>query len=76
MTSSAPPDDFFLEALRRAGDDTSPPLSADRLHDVAEARRMTPAERLATFNELMTLVEGLGMPARVERSVVCGELLL
>jgi hypothetical protein len=37
---------------------------------------MTPAERLATFNELMTLVEGLGIPARVERPVVCGELLL
>jgi hypothetical protein len=76
MTSSAPPDDFFLAALRRAGDDDCPPLSADRLYDVAEARRMSPAERLATLNDIMTLVEGFGVPPRVEKPIACGKLRL
>jgi hypothetical protein len=76
MTSSAPPDDFFLEALCRAGNDACPPLGADRVHDIAEARRMSPAERLATLNELMMLVEGLGIAPRVEESVSCGALRL
>ncbi len=76
MTSSAPPDDFFLAALRRAGDDDCPPLGVDRLHDIAEARGMSPAERLASLNELMMLVEGFGIPTRVEEPVLCGDVRL
>lgn len=76
MTSSAPHDDPFLAALRRAGDDDCPPWSADRLYDLAEARRMSPSERLATLNEIMTLVEGFEIPDRAEKPIVCGELRL
>ena len=76
MTSSAPPDDWFLEALRRAGDEEGPPLGPDRLHDIAEARRMTPRERLAALNEIMLLVEATRIPPRVEEPVACGVLRL
>jgi hypothetical protein len=76
MTSSALHDDWFLQALRRAGDDDCPPLGADRLHDIAEARRMTPGERLAALNDIMLLVEATGVPSRVEESIACGDLRL
>jgi hypothetical protein len=76
MTSSAPQGDWFLEVLRRAGDESCPPLGADRLHEIAEARRMTPTERLATLNEIMLLAEATRNPCRVEVPVVCGALRL
>lgn len=76
MTSSAPQGDWFLDALRRAGDESCPPLGPDRLHDLAEARRMTPTERLATLNEIMLLVEATRIPSRVEYPVECGALRL
>jgi hypothetical protein len=78
MTSSAPHDDWFLDALRRAGEDDCPPLRPDRLHDIAEARRMTPDQRMAALNEIMLFVEAT--PARTEprteRSIDCRNLRL
>jgi hypothetical protein len=79
MTSSAlrdNHDDWFLDALRRAGDEDCPPLGPDRLHDIVEARRMTPGERLAALNEIMLLVETAGVPLRVEQAVECSRLQL
>ena len=76
MTSSAPQGDWFLDALRRAGDESCPPLGADRLHDIAEARRMTPTERLAALNEIMLLAEATRVRPRVEGPIECGALRL
>lgn len=76
MTSSAQHDDWFLEALRRAGEEECPPLGADRLHDIAQARRLTPGERLAALNEIMLLVDATRISARVEEPIECGRLQL
>jgi hypothetical protein len=76
MTSSAQHDDWFLQALRRAGDEDCPPLRADRLHDIAEARRLTPAQRLVALNDIMLLVDATRIPARTEKPIECGTLQL
>jgi hypothetical protein len=76
MTSCAQHDDWFLQALRRAGDEDCPPLSADRQRDLEAARRMTPGERLAALNEIMLLVDAMKVPARTEETVKCSVLRL
>ena len=76
MTSSAQHDDWFLAALRRAGDEDCPALGAGRQYDIAEARRMSPGERLAGLDEIMRLIESAGIPSRVEEPVRCGDLRL
>jgi hypothetical protein len=66
----------LMLALHRAGDDDCPPLSTDRLHDVAQARAMTPSQRLAALNDIMLLVDGMQIPPRIEEPVEHGALRL
>jgi hypothetical protein len=76
MTSSVPRDDWFLDALRRAGAEGTRPLSADRLHDIAQSRRLTPAQRLLLLDDMMLALEAAGIQRRVEEPIHCGELRL
>ncbi|MFC4821553.1 hypothetical protein [Dokdonella ginsengisoli] len=77
IAAFAPLTELALRTLAEAGPGRFSDLDAAARHDLAYARSLSPAQRLAALNDILLLAEAFGLPpVSREPIAIHGELLL